>query len=228
MPIRINLLAEIQAAEDASRRDPAKRAAWIGGFVIALVLVWAVCLQFKVYAVKSELAVENARLAKLDTGAKAAAANLTRTGDVERRIAALQTLATNRVLWAPTLNALQNVLVDNIQLTRFKCDQNYSLVNKKPTERELQKNPKAKPIDAAVERVLMTIEAKDFANPTDLNYNRFISEIAAAELFKRSLDKNDGIALKDRTPPQPDPTDARRRFILFSIECKYPEKSRTL
>ena len=39
MPIRINLLAEAQAAEEMRRKDPVKRAVWIGGFVIFLVLL---------------------------------------------------------------------------------------------------------------------------------------------------------------------------------------------
>jgi len=40
MPIRINLLAEALAEEDLRRRDPVKRAIFIGAFLVALSLVW--------------------------------------------------------------------------------------------------------------------------------------------------------------------------------------------
>ncbi len=35
MPIRLNLLAEAQAAEEMRRRDPVKRALWLAGLIIA-------------------------------------------------------------------------------------------------------------------------------------------------------------------------------------------------
>ena len=40
MPIRINLLNEELAAEELRRRDPVKRAIFIGIFLVALSLVW--------------------------------------------------------------------------------------------------------------------------------------------------------------------------------------------
>ena len=47
MPIRINLLAEQQAAEELRRRDPVKRAIWVAGFFVVVVVVWSGYLQFK-------------------------------------------------------------------------------------------------------------------------------------------------------------------------------------
>ena len=40
MPIRINLLAESLAEEDSRRRDPVKRAIYIGALLVVLSLVW--------------------------------------------------------------------------------------------------------------------------------------------------------------------------------------------
>ena len=37
---RINLLAEAQAAEELRRRDPVKRATWLGAFLVAAILAW--------------------------------------------------------------------------------------------------------------------------------------------------------------------------------------------
>src|SRR5262245_15385756 len=55
MPIRLNLLAEAQAAEDQRRRDPVKRAIWIGGFLAGLMLIWSGVLQVKASVAKGEL-----------------------------------------------------------------------------------------------------------------------------------------------------------------------------
>ena len=55
MPIRINLLAEAQAAEEMRRKDPVKRAVWIGGFAVFVVLLCAATLQFKIIVAKSEV-----------------------------------------------------------------------------------------------------------------------------------------------------------------------------
>ena len=46
MPIRINLLAEQQSLVLQRRNDPAKKALWIGGFLVALMLVWVLSLWF--------------------------------------------------------------------------------------------------------------------------------------------------------------------------------------
>ncbi|MGC3957234.1 MAG: hypothetical protein QM813_04480 [Verrucomicrobiota bacterium] len=52
MPIRLNLLAEAQAAEELRRNDPVKRALWVSVLLIALVLVWASSLQLKLIVAK--------------------------------------------------------------------------------------------------------------------------------------------------------------------------------
>ncbi len=223
MPIFINLLAEQQAAEDLRRRDPVKRAVWIGGFVVALVAVWVGFLQVKIFAANSALASVESKWKAMEQSTEQVAKNLKKTAEIERKLAALQTLAKSRFLWANTLNALQSTIVDNVHVVRLRSEQSYSLA---PTKTGADaKN--AKPAGAR-ERILFTIEAKDFANPAELNHNRFISEISGAKTFAEQLPKTGGVRLKDRLPPQPDPADPSRNFILFSIECRYPEKERIL
>ena len=55
MPIRINLLAEAQALEDARRRDPVKRVILAGVFAIVLILVWSSSLMVRTMIGKGEL-----------------------------------------------------------------------------------------------------------------------------------------------------------------------------
>ena len=55
MPIRINLLAESQALEDMRRRDPVKRAIWVGVFLGLVILAWSSSLQLKAMVAKGKL-----------------------------------------------------------------------------------------------------------------------------------------------------------------------------
>jgi len=57
MPIRVNLLAEAQAAEDLRRRDPVKRAIYIGTFLFVLALAWWSSLQLEAMRAKKDLSL---------------------------------------------------------------------------------------------------------------------------------------------------------------------------
>src|SRR2546421_1393588 len=107
MPIRINLLAEEQVAEELRRRDPVKRAFWAGGAVVVLMLLWVILLQAKVFAANSSVNRYTQEWKGIEKKYNQITTNQLNTGEMERRLAALQKLATNRFLWAPALNALQ-------------------------------------------------------------------------------------------------------------------------
>ena len=62
MPIRVNLLAEAQAAEQERRQDPVKRAGLVGALLVMIVLGWASTLQFKIMASKNELSALEVKL----------------------------------------------------------------------------------------------------------------------------------------------------------------------
>jgi hypothetical protein len=55
MPIRLNLLAEAQAAEEARRKDPVKRVIWIGVLLMSVLMAWSLSLQFKNIMGKKDL-----------------------------------------------------------------------------------------------------------------------------------------------------------------------------
>ncbi|HXG47613.1 MAG TPA: hypothetical protein VNO52_08310, partial [Methylomirabilota bacterium] len=61
MPIRINLLAEAQAAEELRRKDPVKRAALVAGALVTGVAAWSGTLQFQVLRSKRDLGQLEAR-----------------------------------------------------------------------------------------------------------------------------------------------------------------------
>ena len=75
MPIRINLLAEAQAAEDLRRRDPVKRVIAIGVLAVAAMVVWSSTLQLKVIMANRELSQTQYQIAATTNSYNMALAN---------------------------------------------------------------------------------------------------------------------------------------------------------
>jgi hypothetical protein len=132
MPIRINLLAEEQAAEEMRRRDPIKRALWVGSVLMFAMIVWIALTQMNVNAARSELAGHEARVKQLEDSSKTVRANQMLAADTESKVRALDKYSTNRFLWGTLLDAVQLSYVDNIRLVEVRADQRYGFgdVNK--------------------------------------------------------------------------------------------------
>src|SRR5438876_985429 len=210
MPIRINLLAEQQAADDLRRRDPVKRAAWLGGFIVSVMAIWSGYLQVRLMAATSEADRYESEWRKLEAAYKKVTANMEAAAEAERKWAALQTLATNRFLWANPLNALQFVMatVDEVQITSLKTSQTYAITEAvKPSTNSTGIVSRGKP-GTSRERVAFSLDGKDSSKegkdpakrPTDgvfklreaiNNYPYFKPTQVRAQLISRSLDQID-------------------------------------
>src|SRR5688500_17394266 len=117
MPIRINLLAEQQSAEEARRKDPIKRTLIFGSIAIGLMLIWVLMLHMQLKARRSEMANLDLDFKKVDEKATVVCSIQAEAGDFETRLVAMERYSTNRVLWANLLDAFQKVILDPI---RFK------------------------------------------------------------------------------------------------------------
>jgi hypothetical protein len=125
MPIRINLLAEEQAAEEMRRRDPIKRAIYAGAALAGIMLFWIGITQMNVIAARRELTNYEDRFKKVDDSSKQVRNNQVESADLQSKIKALQRYSTNRLLWGSLLDALQFTVVDNIRFTEVRTEQNY-------------------------------------------------------------------------------------------------------
>jgi len=127
MPIRFNLRAEPQAAEDLRRRDPVKRAIWIGGFLVCVTLLWCGKLQFDIW----REGMTRSRLEKdwaiKEPKFKTLTAMQNKAERLEGMLSNLDRYTTNRLLWANALNAIQKSMVEDIQLTRIRTEQSYEI-----------------------------------------------------------------------------------------------------
>ena len=120
MPIRINLLAEAQAAEEIRRKDPVKRGAWVAVFLILLVLVWSSSLRIKLMTSNISLNRLQGSLSSRTNQYVKILNDQKKLEEVTGKLAALGSLATNRFLYGDMLNALMRTTTDGVQLMHFR------------------------------------------------------------------------------------------------------------
>jgi hypothetical protein len=210
MAIRINLLAEAQAAEDLRRRDPVKRVIIFGVLLVAAMLVWSGSLQLKVIVANRNMSSVQYQIDVETNAYQTALSNNAKIAETKKKIAQLQKLTETRLLEGDLLNALQKVTVDNVQLMRIKVSQSF-----------IQRSGKT---PSVTERTSVTLDARDSsANPGD-QVGKFKAALAAYPYFRDMLDATNNIALTDESSPQTDP--AGKNFVLFTLECQFPDKTR--
>jgi hypothetical protein len=225
MPIRLNLLAEAQAAEELRRRDPVKRALWVAALLVALLLVWSSSLQLRAIMAKSSLAHLETQMSAHTNEYQLVLNNRSSTDDIRRRLAALSQLATNRFLNGMLLNALQQCSVPDLQLTRLRVDQTYSLVEgTRSRTNEEQVVVKGRP-STATEKILVTLDGVDTSPSQGGQVSKFKEVIATNAYFRRVLQPTNAVALKSLSAPQISP-DTGKACVFFQLECRYPEKTR--
>ena len=223
MPIKINFLTEALAAEEMRRRDPVKRAFFLGGFLVALSFVWysSTLLNYKI--AQNSLDQVNDKIKDHSTKYSEVQANMRSSGENKRRLAALEMLSTNRFLQGNLLNALQKIYVPHVQLLRVRLDQTYTIhVPKKDSKKESTGKGEASP--KSVEQIVLTLDAKDSSpNPGD-QVNRYKDAIANDGYFDSNKVETADIVLSKLSPAQTSITG--KPFVLFTLTCRYPETTR--
>jgi len=219
MPIRINFLAEHQAAEAAKRRDPVKRVQMIGVSLVLLLVIWGAYLQVRLMATNSKVDDVESRYKQIEAQHRLVRTNFAIATAAASKLAALQQLATDRFRWAPPLNALQYVAVEDVELSALRGRQSYTLTEATPAVTNKAGTILAKAA-ASREKVVLSLEARDYStNPGD-HIRLFQDAIADNAYFKANLQKAE---MTGRSPIQNSPT---RTFVTFMLECQYPERDR--
>jgi len=225
MPIRLNLLAEAHAAEEDRRRDPVKRAIWIAALFVVLILVWSSSLQLKAMLLQSDVSQLENQLKSRASEYQKVLDDQKRIGDIKGKLAALDRLSADRLLNGTLLNALQQTTVGDIQLLRLRVEQAYLASEgvKARTNEDKVVIP-AKP-PKSTEKVLLTLEGSDSsANPGD-QVTKYKSALATNAYMGEMLVKTNGINLKSLGQAESSPLTGKRS-VLFTLECRYPEKNR--
>ena len=225
MPIRINLLAEIQAAEEERRKDPVKRTLLAASLVAGVVALFAAMLQVKVIAANSQMGTLQSRWTALEKKYEAAVAAERKSGEADDKLAALCDMSTNRFLWGNTLNAFQQTMnnIDDVQVVRFKADQSYVQTESTPNRTNGTTIVRGKP-GTSTERIVVTIDAMDSSSPAGTRVSSFKNSIALQQYFQQSLARTNGLLLLSQSAPQVN--QGGRPFVMFTLQCSFPEKVR--
>jgi hypothetical protein len=223
MPIRINLLAEAQAAEELRRRDPIKRVIYVGMLLVALMLVWWSWLQLRVMVAHSTLSQIEGQIDSRTNAYEAVLVSQKKIAQTKQSLAALHKLTEDRFLQGDLLNALQKATVPGVKLMRLIVDQSYVAIA--PTDPQTADGQSAPSSPGSVtEKIVVTLDAVDSSsNPGDA-VNKFKDAISERPYFQDMLDKTNGVRLTNLSPPQIG-VDGKPS-VLFTLQCTYPEHTR--
>jgi hypothetical protein len=222
MPIRINLLAEVQMAEEMRRKDPVKRAVWGAALLVLAVGLWCGQKQTQLMLAKSELARMSATWAAEEKNFQQVNEMLRATGDLENRLVALVRASTNRFLWGSALHQLQLTLPDDLQFTRLRTEQGFLVTAAEPPKKNGSKMVPGRRA-SSTESLRIVVDGKDYAPIESQNYNVFKLALSTNTLFAAPLKSVGGFKLSNLSQPVGDPAKNGKTFVAFSLEARFPE-----
>ncbi|HUA37044.1 MAG TPA: hypothetical protein VMA35_01440 [Candidatus Sulfopaludibacter sp.] len=214
MPIRLNLLAEAQAAEALRRRDPIKRVVFGGVLVVALIFAWWSWLQLRVMVANASLSQIEAQIQSHTNAYQVVLVGEKKITEAKGNLAALQQLTNSRFLQGNLLNALQYATVPGVQLVRLRLDQTY----------QANQGTGSRTNITITEKIVLSLDAEDSSsNPGD-QVNRFKDAISDEPYFEAQLGKTNVVRLTNLSAPQADANG--KPSVLFTLQCAYPDCTR--
>jgi hypothetical protein len=223
MPIRINLLAEAKAAEELRRHDPVKRVIFVGALVVACTLVWSSSLQLESMLSKKVVSDRQTEIAARTNEFQRVLTEQKKTGAAKEKLTALKKMTNSRFLQGNLLNALQQITVDGVQLTRLKVDQDYFYTAGTPSQTNKNGIILGRP-STITEKIVVWLDARDASSSPGDQVNKFKEAVANQSYFKTSLNKTNGVQLTNLSAPQAG-FDGKP-CVLFTLKCNFPECAR--
>jgi hypothetical protein len=224
MPIRINLLAEALAEEELRRRDPVKRAIYLGALLVVLSLVWFSSVWLEGIIADKQLAQIQAEIQGCANEYSEVENSLKQTGEIQKRLDDLRQLSAARFLQGNLLNALQKVHIPNVQLTGLRVDQKYAVTAGTLSKTNASGTVTPGRPGTSTQQIVLTLDVKDSSpNPGDA-VNPFKDFLTGMSYFKSCLDTNNGVRLS-RPPTQQIGSDGKP-YVLFTLECHFQEVTR--
>ncbi|HEY1173060.1 MAG TPA: hypothetical protein VGH19_16955 [Verrucomicrobiae bacterium] len=218
MPIKINLLAEEQLTEELRRKDPVKRGVYVAVALLVLMLLWAGVSWLGLSKEKARLVDVNATLASLEKDAKLAEGNQKKIKDNQYKMDMLKKMSAVRPLWAPVLDTLQRVSVEDVHVLRIRVEQVYHVTPAIVPARGSGGKPKPA---SARQVMLMIIEAQDNSERLD-SYSKLREQLSVA--LKEHLGTNGTVSLK--TLNQARENADGKKYLTFTLECGFTEVNR--
>jgi hypothetical protein len=201
-----------------------KRAIFAGVFLAVLMLVWSSSLTLGAMLAKKDLSLVQMQIQSRTNAYEQVKVNIRKVADVQRKLNALQQLNTGRFLEGNLLNALQQISLSGVQLTRMRVDQNYSFKEGSPGQTNQFGVIAGRPA-ADLERIVLTMDAKDYSDSPGDQINKFKDAFTSQSYFQAVLDKTNGVRLAS-SPSASQAGPDGKAFVLFTLECLYPVQTR--
>ena len=221
MPIRINLLAEALEEEDLRRRDPVKRAIYVGVLLAVLALVWWSSTLVEYMLTRSGYNQIQAEISSRTNEYSVVQISQKKINDTQNRLDALHKYNAARFLQGNLLNALQQIYVPNVQMVRLRLDQIYT-PNAGVAAKTNSFGIVAGHPATSTERKLLTLEARDFSSSPGEQVNTFKNNLAVQAYFSTNLSATNGLRLSSLSPTQISPD--IKPYVIFSVECRFVDK----
>jgi len=224
MPIRLNILAEAQAAEEMRRRDPVKRAIWVGCLLVVGMLVWSSSVYVNGLMAKNDLSTVRAAIAARSNEFSVVQTQQKNIEEFKGKLAAIHQLATNRFLNGNLLDALQHVTLEDVALMEIKVNQAYlateATKNKTNDEGRIILGKPA----TIKESISVTLDARDSGSVPGDQVNKYKDALTTNSYFHAALSKTNGVRLTFVGSPTAAPDS--KPYVLFTVECRYEEQTR--
>jgi hypothetical protein len=205
------------------RRDPVKRAIFIGVSLVVVALGWSGVVEVNAFLAKERFIGVQGSINAQTNVYQHVESERKKIATIQTKLAALQKMRDARFLQGSLLDALQHATVDNVQITRLRVDQAYFLTEGTDAQTNGDRVVAGRPASVK-ERIIAHLDARDFsANPGD-QVNKFKEAIAKQTYFQAMLDKTNGVQLAN--PPSAPQNDAGKLYVMFTLDCRYPEVAR--
>ena len=222
MPIRINLLAEALEEEDMRRRDPVKRAIYVGVLLVVMALVWWSSTLVEFMLTRSGFNQVQAEIQSRTNEYSTVQISQKKIDDARNRLNLLQKYSDARFLQGTLLNAVQQVYVPNVSMISMRLEQSYTLSAGVPNKtNDFGIVPGHPP--TSTERKMLTIQERDFSNNPGEQVNVFKNKLGGQAYFGTNLSSPNGLKLASLSPPQI--ANDAKPYVLFSLECRFIDKT---
>jgi hypothetical protein len=187
-------------------------------------LGWSSSLQLRSLIVRGEVTRVEGQLNAKTNEYNVAVNNQKKLVESRKKIAALHQLTVSRFLQGNLLNALQQTTLDDVTLRRFRLDQAYSASPEgKASTNELNQVIPAKAANSS-EQIVLTLDATDSGINTGDQVSKFKQALAVSPFFVKMLTNANQMRLTSLSPPAP--TQTGKQAVSFTLECRFPEKTR--
>lgn len=211
--------------EEMRRKDPVKRACWIAGFLVSLMLIWSLALQLKNWSVSEDLKSVQMKLKTLEKDSTQVITNQVRTAEMNKKLAALQQMSTNRLLCASVLNAIQFAIPENMHLVRVRTKQDFEenpmIPMKKDGDRILQAFKPA----STTEKIRLYLEGSISGPGPDEKLDLLKRGLRLDAYLKGPFTNETSLRLNSRATA-PDLNDPGKTILNFTLEGVFPEITR--